>query len=131
MASAARFFIWDSPESRRSCTIEAVGASRRVSPPLGIRIRSVQPRMSSQERFVTLDGMRGLAALVVAASHVGELVGLGVPPHAHLAVDFFFVLSGFVIAHAYEHRLATTMRPIDFIRVRVIRLHPLIALGSG
>src|SRR4051794_4760580 len=87
--------------------------------------------MPSQDRFVTLDGMRGLAALVVAGSHVAELVGLGVPPHAHLAVDFFFVLSGFVIAHAYEKRLATTMRPIDFIRVRVIRLHPLIILGSA
>ncbi|WP_344697649.1 acyltransferase [Sphingomonas limnosediminicola] len=87
--------------------------------------------MPSQDRFITLDGMRGLAALVVAGSHISELVGLGDPPHAHLAGDFFFVLSGFVIAHAYERRMATTMRPIDFIRVRVIRLHPLIALGSG
>lgn len=87
--------------------------------------------MLRQDRFVTLDGMRGLAALVVAVSHVAELLGIGVPPNAHLAVDFFFVLSGFVIAHAYEERLASTMRPIDFIRARVVRLHPLIVLGSA
>ena len=87
--------------------------------------------MSNQDRFVTLDGMRGLAALIVAASHISELLGIGVPPHAHLAVDFFFVLSGFVIAHAYEPRLGTSMSALEFLRVRLIRLHPLILLGSG
>jgi peptidoglycan/LPS O-acetylase OafA/YrhL len=87
--------------------------------------------MSSRDRFVTLDGMRGIAALIVAGSHVSEMLGLGFPPHADLAVDFFFVLSGFVIAHAYEQRLASSMTPLDFIRVRLIRLHPLIMLGSG
>jgi peptidoglycan/LPS O-acetylase OafA/YrhL len=87
--------------------------------------------MPRKDRFVTLDGMRGLAALVVAGAHVSELLRIGVPRHAHLAVDFFFVLSGFVIAHAYEQRLGTTMRPLDFVRIRLIRLHPLILLGSA
>lgn len=87
--------------------------------------------MPGQNRFVTLDGMRGIAALVVAGSHVSVMLGLGVPPHGHLAVDFFFVLSGFVIAHAYEERLATTMEPAEFFLARVIRLHPLILLGSA
>jgi peptidoglycan/LPS O-acetylase OafA/YrhL len=81
--------------------------------------------MSADDRFVTLDGF------VVAGAHIGELLQIGVPPQAHLAVDFFFVLSGFVIAHAYESRLATTMRPLDFVRTRVIRLHPLLLLGSA
>jgi peptidoglycan/LPS O-acetylase OafA/YrhL len=87
--------------------------------------------MSSRDRFVTLDGMRGIAALIVAGSHISEMLGLGFPPHADLAVDFFFVLSGFVIAHAYEQRLASSMTPLDFIRARLIRLHPLIMLGSA
>jgi peptidoglycan/LPS O-acetylase OafA/YrhL len=83
------------------------------------------------ERFLTLDGMRGLAALIVAASHINEMLGLGALPHAHLAVDFFFVLSGFVIAQAYEARLRSSLAPLEFIRLRVIRLHLLILLGSG
>lgn len=88
-------------------------------------------QVSTRHRFVTLDGMRGIAALVVAASHIAELVGLKSPPHADLAVDFFFVLSGFVLAHAYDRRLAADMTPGQFMRARVIRLHPLIILGSA
>lgn len=87
--------------------------------------------MRSDHRFVTLDGMRGLAALLVAIAHIGELVGVILPPHGALAVDFFFVLSGFVLAQAYEDRLSNGMTPLDFMRVRVIRLYPLLALGSG
>jgi peptidoglycan/LPS O-acetylase OafA/YrhL len=75
--------------------------------------------------------MRGIAALVVAWSHIAEMVGLKVPPHADLAVDFFFVLSGFVLAHAYEERLRGSMTPFEFMRARLIRLHPLIVLGSA
>ena len=87
--------------------------------------------MPSNGRFVTLDGMRGLAALVVAWAHIGELLGLGLPPHSELAVDFFFVLSGFVIAQAYEDRLATTMGLREFLKIRAIRLHPLLMLGCA
>src|SRR5690242_9402507 len=75
--------------------------------------------------------MRGLAALLVAIAHIGELVGVVLPPHGGLAVDFFFVLSGFVLAQAYEERLCATMTPLDFMRVRIIRLYPLLILGSG
>jgi len=87
--------------------------------------------VSARHRFATLDGMRGIAALVVAWSHIAEMVGLKSPPHADLAVDFFFVLSGFVLAHAYEERLRGSMSPVEFMRARVIRLHPLIILGSA
>src|SRR5689334_18236196 len=75
--------------------------------------------------------MRGLAALPVALAHIGELVGVILPPHGALAVDFFFALSGFVLAQAYEERLCSAMTPLDFMRVRVIRLYPLLMLGSG
>lgn len=87
--------------------------------------------MSSNGRFATLDGMRGLAAFVVAAAHVGELIGFGLPPQAELAVDFFFVLSGFVIAQAYETRLATSLTLVEFLKIRIIRLHPLMLLGCA
>jgi peptidoglycan/LPS O-acetylase OafA/YrhL len=87
--------------------------------------------LASDDRFVTLDGMRGLAAVIVALAHIGELLGFGILPHAHLAVDFFFVLSGFVIGHAYDQRLVTSMNPLQFLERRLIRLHPLIVLATA
>jgi peptidoglycan/LPS O-acetylase OafA/YrhL len=51
-------------------------------------------------------------------------------PHAGLAVDFFFLLSGFVIGYAYEHRLLVNTSVKEFIRIRLIRLYPLILVGT-
>ena len=73
-----------------------------------------------------LDGMRGAAAMVVVLGHVG-LVGL----YNALPVDFFFLLSGYVIALAYEHKFATGMSFVTFAKVRIIRLYPTIFLGSS
>lgn len=83
------------------------------------------------ERFVVLDGLRGLAAFAVIVDHVhssflGELL-----PGRYLAVDFFFVLSGFVLAHVYGRRLAGGMTPLQFLRARVIRLYPLYILAAA
>lgn len=50
-------------------------------------------------------------------------------PNAGLSVDFFFVLSGFVIAYSYEKRFADGLGIIEFIQLRLIRLYPMIALG--
>ncbi|WP_197018411.1 acyltransferase family protein [Sphingomonas sp. URHD0057] len=86
--------------------------------------------MSTGHRFVMLDGLRGVAALIVAFGHISEVLGFGVLPHAHLAVDFFFVLSGFVIAQVYEARLQTTMTPGEFFIRRAIRLQPMVILGA-
>jgi peptidoglycan/LPS O-acetylase OafA/YrhL len=55
--------------------------------------------------FSALDAMRGIAAVSVVFYHAGIHSGLPLLPHAYLAVDLFFVLSGFVIAHAYEEKL--------------------------
>jgi peptidoglycan/LPS O-acetylase OafA/YrhL len=83
-----------------------------------------------QERFVYLDGLRGLAALVITLCHFYTLT-LGEPPLArvYLAVDFFFVLSGFVCCYAYERRLLADMSWLDFVKRRIIRLYPLYFLG--
>lgn len=49
--------------------------------------------------------------------------------HAYLAVDFFFCLSGFVIAYAYDHKLSR-IGVGTFFKLRLIRLHPLVIIGS-
>lgn len=78
--------------------------------------------------FHTLDGLRGLAALAVLLWHL---------PHrpllrsGYLAVDFFFMLSGFVLANHYEARLATARGGRRFMTMRLIRLYPLYVLGTA
>jgi peptidoglycan/LPS O-acetylase OafA/YrhL len=83
--------------------------------------------------FVVLDGLRGVAALAVVVFHFMEFV---VPDYAHsfiahayLAVDFFFCLSGFVIASAYDTKFAQ-LGVGSFLLRRLVRLHPLVLLGS-
>ena len=86
--------------------------------------------MSGEARaFGTLDGLRGVAALTVFLYHADELVGPLRLPGGYLAVDLFFLLSGFVLEHAYGSRFARGMRPAQFMRARVARLYPLYALG--
>ncbi len=80
--------------------------------------------------YIALDGLRGLAAISVVALHVLIYFNLNFKPiYAHLAVDFFFLLSGFVIAHAYDYKLAQGMSVYEFMKVRMIRLYPLIIVG--
>ncbi|MCV2349264.1 acyltransferase family protein [Paucibacter sp. Y2R2-4] len=83
-------------------------------------------------RIVSLDGCRGLAAIVVVVFHLPWLFGLGVP-HGYLAVDFFFILSGWVLALAYEQKILGGLSFKKFIVVRLARLYPLylIALLLG
>ncbi len=87
---------------------------------------------SVRHRFLLLDALRGVAAVAIVLYHAGtanEIHWLGA--RAYLAVDFFFVLSGFVIAYAYEERLVDgAMSALEFLRVRVIRLWPLTALAA-
>ena len=82
-------------------------------------------------RYETLDALRGVAALAVVGFHLGT-VGLepGFMPSGFLAVDFFFVLSGFVVAHAYEARLSRCLSVRAFMVRRVARLYPLACLGA-
>lgn len=86
--------------------------------------------MTQTRHYLALDGLRGIAALAVVLLHTTEYFRLPVQPgHAYLAVDFFFMLSGFVIAHAYESRLSLGMGVGRFLAVRLIRLQPLALLG--
>jgi peptidoglycan/LPS O-acetylase OafA/YrhL len=86
---------------------------------------------SSGQRFVCLDGLRGIAAIFVLSAHVPGAALFHIFPASYLAVDFFFALSGFVLAHAYQDKLASGMRPLKFMRARVLRLYPLYALGTA
>src|ERR1700676_1910725 len=86
--------------------------------------------LSERQHFATLDGLRGVAAIVVLASHCINVFGFSwLIPHAGQAVDFFFCLSGFVIGYSYEKRLLGTMSFPEFVVVRIIRLYPLILVG--
>ncbi|MGU3390463.1 acyltransferase family protein [Sphingomonas sp. M1A8_2b] len=76
-----------------------------------------------------MDALRGVAALAVVIFHAKRLLGQDVMPSGYLAVDFFFVLSGFVIAHAYDPRLRAGMSSTTFIWHRLARFYPLYFLG--
>jgi peptidoglycan/LPS O-acetylase OafA/YrhL len=80
-----------------------------------------------------LDGLRGIAALCVLFLHAAELINLTYkPPSAGLAVDFFFLLSGYVLAFAYDSKLDETSRSRDQFAIRrIVRLYPMLFLGSG
>lgn len=83
---------------------------------------------SHDGRFMALDGLRGVAALVVLILHLSSLAWL--VPHGYLAVDLFFIMSGFVVAHAYGGRLKAGWSGGAFLRARIIRLWPLYLLGT-
>jgi peptidoglycan/LPS O-acetylase OafA/YrhL len=84
--------------------------------------------MASHGQITTLDGLRGAAAAGVVVFHVAAALNLpGLFAHGWLAVDFFFALSGFVIAYAYEGRLLAGMTATAFFKARAIRLYPLIS----
>jgi peptidoglycan/LPS O-acetylase OafA/YrhL len=84
--------------------------------------------------FEVLDGLRGSAAFLIVIFHLFNYsFGFQGPwaliKHAYLAVDFFFALSGFVVAYAYDDRW-TRMTTLQFFRIRLIRLHPLVLIGA-
>jgi peptidoglycan/LPS O-acetylase OafA/YrhL len=83
-----------------------------------------------KRHYMALDGLRGVAALLVAAMHTRITFQLPPIAHGYLAVDFFFILSGFVIADAYEERLRNGMSFGRFSLVRAIRLYPMLAITA-
>jgi peptidoglycan/LPS O-acetylase OafA/YrhL len=85
---------------------------------------------SSAHRYAALDGWRGVAALAVAVYHLPLAFpwsGLTAWRNLELAVDFFFVLSGFVIAHAARGGLPTSESAAAFLVRRFFRVWPLHA----
>ena len=87
----------------------------------------------TKPHYELLDGLRGVAALVVIWYHVFE--GFATSPfdqrfnHGYMAVDFFFILSGFVVGYAYDDRWGRTLNIRNFFKRRLIRLHPMVVLG--
>ena len=87
---------------------------------------------SATQRYDTLDALRGLAALAVMLDHFTQHYGgLRLFPSSPLAVDLFFCLSGFVIAHAYQQRIADGLSFWGFMRLRLLRLYPAWLMGCG
>ena len=95
----------------------------------------------TKPHYALLDGLRGVAALLVVIYHIfegfafaettnGEGSGLiSTLNHGHIAVDFFFILSGFVISYAYDDRWQK-MTLGGFFKRRLIRLHPMLVMGT-
>ena len=87
----------------------------------------------TKPHYNILDGLRGVAAIMVvcfhifeafASSHLDQRIN-----HGYLAVDFFFILSGFVVGYAYDDRWGK-MTTKDFFKRRIIRLHPMVVMGA-
>ena len=89
--------------------------------------------LASKPRYEILDGLRGVAALMVIVFHCFEtyipVFGTQIVNHGYLAVDFFFVLSGFVIGYAYDDRW-DKMTTWGFFKRRLTRLHPMVIAGT-
>lgn len=87
-----------------------------------------------RQRYILLDGLRGVAALMVLGYHLFEAVAFAAGAkeqnmfHGFLAVDFFLILSGFVMGCAYDDEWKN-MSVGDFFRKRIFRLHPMIIMG--
>lgn len=93
--------------------------------------------VDTKPHYALLDGLRGVAALLVVWYHIfeGYQFGSGAPiikeiNHGYLAVDFFFILSGFVISYAYDDRWGKSLNICNFFKRRLIRLHPMVAMGA-
>lgn len=82
-----------------------------------------------RRRFYVLDGYRGIAALVVVMYHYLGSAHYPFLTNSYIAVDLFFVLSGFVIYHSYAPRIRDGMTPGRFINLRIARLAPTVAIG--
>ena len=89
--------------------------------------------LASKPRYEILDGLRGVASMMVVAYHLFETYSHDpmhqILNHGYLAVDFFFVLSGFVIGYAYDDRW-NRMTLKDFFKRRLVRLHPMVIMGT-
>ena len=89
--------------------------------------------LESKPRYEVLDGLRGVAAIVVVLYHLLESYPTGLLKtyisHGYLAVDFFFALSGFVIGYAYDDRW-DRMTLKSFFKRRIVRLHPMVIFGA-
>ena len=89
--------------------------------------------LPSKPHYPILDGLRGVASILVVLMHICEAHSTSsldmLLNHGYLAVDFFFLLSGFVIGYAYDDRWSK-MTLGGFFKRRLIRLQPMVVMGS-
>src|SRR5947209_4156560 len=90
--------------------------------------------LQTKSHYQILDGLRGVAAVMVVIFHTFEAYAddnrfTQIINHGYLAVDFFFLLSGFVVAYAYDDRWGK-MSQWDFYKRRLIRLQPMVIMGN-
>lgn len=94
---------------------------------------SISAFSDSKPHYPILDGLRGVAAIVVVWYHIFEGYATSrfdqIINHGYLAVDFFYILSGFVVAYAYDSRW-NKMNFKEFMTRRVIRLQPMVIFGA-
>lgn len=95
-----------------------------------VRTDSKDAVLAAKDHYVVLDGLRGVAALMVLVFHVFDACSSNPIPHGYLAVDLFFVLSGFVIGYSYDDRWQQGLSVGQFFRRRLIRLHPMVLVGG-
>ncbi|MCO5070863.1 MAG: acyltransferase [Rhizobiaceae bacterium] len=94
----------------------------------GMRSISKQPAVRAKLRFETLDSWRGICAVIVAMMHFpasGWLSETSVVRGGYLFVDYFFVLSGAVIAHGYGDKIVDGASYVRFMALRLGRIYPL------
>jgi peptidoglycan/LPS O-acetylase OafA/YrhL len=96
---------------------------------------AINVRIVAAHRYEALDGLRGVAALCVMACHFGQMLDVYWPANMFLAVDVFFMMSGFVIAYSYGERLRNGMPAWSYLGRRLIRLYPMfivaLLIGAG
>ena len=85
---------------------------------------------SSERKYRTLDGLRGVASLIIVIRHIPYFMTNQGMMSTHLCVDLFFILSGFVLASAYEEKFRSGMPILRFAIIRVVRLYPLFLFGT-
>ncbi|MCJ2058298.1 acyltransferase [Methylobacterium sp. J-048] len=86
--------------------------------------------MDDERHQAALDGVRGFAAFSVVLFHIGHWLDAPLASNSFLAVDLFFLLSGYVLTLAYDGRLAFDLPVGHFIVLRLVRLMPLVILGT-
>jgi peptidoglycan/LPS O-acetylase OafA/YrhL len=85
--------------------------------------------MQVKQRYEILDGMRGIAAVIVMLFHYNIQNGYRIFYNVFTAVDFFFILSGFVVLHSYGSKIQNGMTATEFHIRRIARLLPLTVVG--
>lgn len=105
--------IVEAPQTRkRNTDVKTLKSIRDCEPAVSSRRTSKRVmdnnKLLTKPHYPILDGLRGVAAIIVVTFHLTEPLGSGhldiIVNHGYLAVDFFFLLSGFVIGYAYDDR---------------------------